>query len=833
MKLTELEIEEGFVVDKVATEGEIRQRIIEMGFTPGAKGWIVRKAPLGDPIEVHIMDYEISLRNSEAKGIEVSKSEVEIKKDRILKSSDTKKEKQELDLSLIENREDIHKKTKVPSNDTKLKVAIAGNPNCGKTTIFNALTGANYKVANYPGVTVERREKDIVYNGYTYDLIDLPGVYSLSAYSQDEVVACDVLLNEKPDFIIDVIDATNLERNLYLTLQLIELGIPVVCVLNMYEFAEKNGVKINEKILTDILRLPFIKVYGNKYESVLLILDKIEDMYKSGNKLNKDAAMRYGETVEKSIKTITDNMQGDLSDLHKRWLAIKTFEKDERAIHSIRRECSNGGEVIETVNKEVIKLESSENAKSDSIMADKRYSYIRGALQEAVKKDNIRAFNFTEAADVVFLNKWLGIPIFLVVLWLIFKVTFTLGAYPQEWIDMGISSLSDFVGGLLEGSPLIQSLVVDGIIGGVGAVLSFFPLVLILFVGISFLEDCGYMARAAFLMDKVMHRLGLHGQSFIPLFLGFGCSIPATMAARTLRNKKDRIVTVLITTFMSCGARVPVYLMFTAAFFSPKIAPTIMFSIYIIGVITAFIIAFILRKALFKGEETPFVMELPPYRAPRAKAVLRHMFDRGWMYIKKAGTYVFAASVIIWALMTFPQYEPNEQEEVSLREQAISIASEQGLDIEDEEVINTEYERLLSAETLEKTYGGQIGKFVEPVMKPLGFDWRIGIALVAGGAAKEVLVSTIAQIKAIEFDEEDTSTLEESLQNDPVFNHWIKAYTLMLFVLLYFPCFAAIGVMGAEIGNKWIPFIVVYTLAVAWIVSLVFYQIAGRIVGII
>lgn len=830
MKLTELEIEEGFVVDKVATEGEIRQRIIEMGFTPGAKGWIVRKAPLGDPIEVHIMDYEISLRNSEAKGIEVSKSEVEIKKDRILKSSDTKKEKLELDSNLIENREDIYKKIKVPSNNIKLKVAIAGNPNCGKTTIFNALTGANYKVANYPGVTVERREKDIVYNGYTYDLIDLPGVYSLSAYSQDEVVACDVLLNEKPDFIIDVIDATNLERNLYLTLQLIELGIPIVCVLNMYEFAEKNGVKINEKILTDILRLPFIKVYGNKYESVLLILDKIEDMYKSGNKLNKDAAMRYGETVEKSIKTITDNMQGDISDLHKRWLAIKTFEKDERAIHSIRRECSNGGEVIETVNKEIIKLESSENAKSDSIMADKRYSYIRGALQEAVKKDNIRAFNFTEAADVVFLNKWLGIPIFLVVLWLIFKVTFTLGAYPQEWIDMGISALSDFVGGLLEGSPLIQSLVVDGIIGGVGAVLSFFPLVLILFVGISFLEDCGYMARAAFLMDKVMHRLGLHGQSFIPLFLGFGCSIPATMAARTLRNKKDRIVTVLITTFMSCGARVPVYLMFTAAFFSPKIAPTIMFSIYIIGVITAFIIAFILRKALFKGEETPFVMELPPYRAPRAKAVLRHMFDRGWMYIKKAGTYVFAASVIIWALMTFPQYEPNEQEEVSLREQAIAIASEQELDIEDEEIINTEYDKVLSSEGLRRSYAGQIGRFIEPIIKPLGFDWRIGIALVAGGAAKEVLVSTIAQI--VRVDEEDEASLTELLQNDPVFNP-IVVYSLLLFVLLYFPCFAAIGVMGAEIGNKWIPFIVVYTLAVAWIVSFVFYQIAGRIAGII
>lgn len=832
MKLTELEIEEGFVVDEVSTEGEIRQRIIEMGFTPGAKGWVVRKAPLGDPIEVHIMDYEISLRNSEAKGIEVSKSEVEIKKDRVIKHSDIKKEKQEIDLSLIENRDDIHKKIKVPSNNTRLKVAIAGNPNCGKTTIFNAITGANYKVANYPGVTVERREMDMLYNGYTYDLIDLPGVYSLSAYSQDEVVACDVLLNEKPDFIIDVIDATNLERNLYLTLQLVELGIPVVCVLNMYEFAEKDGIKINEKILTELLKLPVLKVYGSKYESVLLILDKIENMYKSGNKLDKDASMQYGETVEKSIKAITDSMQGDISNLHKRWLAIKTLEKDERAIHSIRRECSNGGEVIETVNKEIIKLENSENAKSDSIMADKRYSYIRGALQEAVQKDSVRAFSFTEAADVVFLNKWLGIPIFLAVIWLIFYATFTLGAYPQGWIESGLGLLSDFVGGLLPDGSLVQSLVVDGIIGGVGAILSFFPLVLILFIGISFLEDCGYMARAAFIMDRVMHKLGLHGQSFIPLFLGFGCSIPATMAARTLRNKKDRIVTVLITTFMSCGARVPVFVLFTAAFF-PNNAPTVMFSIYIIGVIIGFIVAFVLRKALFKGEETPFVMELPPYRVPRPKAILRHMFDRGWMYIKKAGTYVFAASIIVWVLMTFPQYEPSEQEEAIFTEQAVALALEQGLDIEDKEVINTEYERIVSSETLERTYGGQIGKFVEPIIKPLGFDWRIGIALVAGGAAKEVLVSTIAQIKAIEFDEEDTSTLEESLQNDPVFNNWVVVYTLMLFVLLYFPCFAAIGVMGSEIGNKWIPFIVVYTLVVAWVVSFIFYQIAGRITGII
>ena len=830
MKLTEFDIEEGFVVDNVDTQGEIRQRIIEMGFTAGAKGWIVRKAPLGDPIQVHIMDYEISLRKSEANGIEVSKADVEIKKMADIKTGKVKKEKKNNTCDLfLEDKEEISKKLKVPSNNTKLKVAIAGNPNCGKTTIFNALTGANYKVANYPGVTVEKREHSMLYNGYTYDLMDLPGVYSLSAYSQDEVVACDVLLNEKPDFIIDVIDSTNLERNLYLTLQLVELGIPILCVLNMYEYAENEGINIDESKLEELFRLPVMKVHGNKHESVLLILDKIEKIYESGNKLHRDAALEYGADVEQSIKNIVSSMQGDISELHKRWLAIKALEKDERAIHSVRRECSNGGEVIETINKEIIRLETKENSKTDSIMADKRYSYIRGALKEVIKRDDIQAFNFTDAADVVFLNKWLGIPIFLGVLWLIFKVTFTLGAYPQGWIEMGIGALASFVSNLLPEGSLLQSVVVDGVIGGVGAVLSFFPLVLILFVGISFLEDCGYMARAAFLMDKVMHKFGLHGQSFIPMFLGFGCTIPATMAARTLRNKKDRIVTVLITTFMSCGARIPVYVLFTAAFFSPKMAPTVMFSIYIIGVIMAFLVAFILRKLFFKGDETPFVMELPPYRVPRVKTVLRHMFDRGWMYIKKAGTYVFAASVLIWALMTFPQYNPTEEESLELMDRARTVLISENIDVNDEEALNAEYDRIVASEGLRNSFAGKLGTFIEPIMKPLGFDWRISIALIAGGAAKEVFVSTIAQIKSIE---EDETTLIEALRNDPVFNP-IVAYALLLFVLLYFPCFAAIAVIGSEIGKAWVPFLIVYTLAAAWIVSFAFYQIAGRIAGII
>lgn len=828
MKLSDLNVKEGFVVDKVSTDGEIRQRIIEMGFTPGVSGWVVRKAPLGDPIQVHIMGYEISLRKSEALGIEVSKASIPEKSERVLENKHiariTEKDKQ----IFADSKEDIWKKVKAPLKNKTIKVAIAGNPNAGKTTIFNALTGANYKVANYPGVTVEKRESDMVYNGYTYKLIDLPGVYSLSAYSQDEIVACNVLLNDKPDFIIDVIDSTNLERNLYLSLQLAELNIPVICVLNMYEEAEKNGVHIDADGLSKLLKFPFMKIHGNKHDSSLLILDKIESMYNEGKAVNSknEGAMYYGEEVENVIKLITLKMNKEnINEVHKRWLAIKMLEKDERSFFAVRREFKNSGEIIETATSEINKLENIFNSKSDSLIADKRYSYIRGALQETLVKENVRAFNFTEAADVVFLNKFLGLPIFLVVLWIIFQLTFSIGSYPQEWLDMGVVALGNFASGVLP-DGLLASVIVDGIIGGVGSVLSFLPLVLILFLGISFLEDCGYMARAAFLMDKIMHKFGLHGQSFIPLFIGFGCTVPAIMAARTLRSKKDRIVTVLISTFMSCGARLPVYVLFIGAFFSPKTGANVMLSLYLIGIFAAFIMAFVFRKIFFKGEETPFVMELPPYRIPRLRTIARHMFDRIWMYIKRAGTYVLAASIIIWCLMTFPVYEPSQSDSLRLMDEAKNIVLQENKDIADESVIEAEYDILVAAEGLKYSYAGRLGRFIEPVIKPLGFDWRIGIALVAGGAAKEVVVSTIAQIKGLE--EGDEVTLTEALQKDPFFNP-IVVYSLLLFVLLYVPCLASVGVIGSEIGKKWMPFVIVYTVAIAWTVSFIFYNIAAFI----
>ena len=825
MKLSDLNIDDGFIVDKIETDGEIRQRIIEMGFTPGSTGWIVRKAPLGDPIQVRIMDYDVSLRKTEALGISVIKTEIPQK---IFTSDDKVKEMKSEDADYIKK---VSTKKNESNNIDKSKpivVAIAGNPNAGKTTIFNALTGLNYKVANYAGVTVEKKETVIEHNGQKYKIIDLPGIYSLSAYSQDEVIACNYILHEKPDYIIDVLDATNLERNLYLTLQLTELNIPVICALNMYEKAEKSGINIREKKLSELMNFPFIKIHGDQHSSVVELLNKVEQIQNGDEIYIKDnAIVKYNEYIEKAIEEIVSSMKGDVDKYYKRWLAIKSLEKDERAFLYIRKAFeTSSSTIIDTIAKASKNLEeNSNNDKTDSIIANGRYSYIRGALAQTIIKEKIAAFNFTDAADIVFLNKFLGLPIFVVVLWLIFQATFTLGAYPQEWLDMGVVALASFVGGILP-EGFINSIIVDGIIGGVGSVLSFLPLVLILFLGISFLEDSGYMARAAFLMDRIMKKLGLHGQSFIPLFIGFGCTIPAVMGARALRNKKDRIVTILISTFMSCGARIPVYVLIISAFFAPEVGANIMLSLYLIGIVVAFIMAFVFRRVFFKGEETPFVMELPPYRIPRITTILRHMLDRMFMYIKRAGTYVLAASILIWILITFPSYNPNEVETQNLMNEAKIIVMEKSIDINDEEALANEYALLLSQESLRNSYAGMTGRFIEPVIRPLGFDWRIGIALVAGGAAKEIVVSTIAQIKGVEDGNEES--LVESLQSDPAFNP-IVAYSLLLFVLLYIPCFAAVGVIGSELGNKWMVFVIFYTVALAWVVSFIFYQIASRI----
>ena len=820
MKLSDLKIDDSFVVDEVETTGEIRQRIIEMGFTKGATGWIVRKAPLGDPIQVHVLDYDVSLRKSEALSIKVLKTDLPkgfVNSDSAISNTGD----DEAEVPITGNSEKVIDKNK------QIVVAIAGNPNAGKTTIFNALTGLNYKVANYPGVTVEKKETLIEHNGTKFRIIDLPGIYSLSAYSEDEVIACNYLLQEKPDYIINVLDSTNLERNLYLTLQLTELGIPLVSALNMYEKAEKQGVKINENKLSKLLKFPLIKVAGDDHKSVLKLLDEVTKIDKGERAYSKeDATIRYNDNIETAIKLIVSNMNdGEAS--YRRWLAIKALEKDERAFLYVRRLFTNSTEIIDDINKAIKNLETLLDQKTDALIADARYGYIKGGLKQHVFKDKIEAFNFTDAADVVFLNKYLGLPIFLVVLWLIFQATFTLGVYPQDFLDMGISAIANIVSGLLP-DGLLKSAIVDGVIGGVGSVLSFLPLVLILFLGISFLEDCGYMSRAAFLMDKIMHKFGLHGQSFIPLFVGFGCTIPAIMAARTLRSKKDRIVTILISTLMSCGARLPVYVLFIGAFFAPEVGGTVMFSLYLIGIFLALVLSLVFRKAFFKSETTPFVMELPPYRIPRVRTIVRGLLDRTFMYVKRAGTYVLLASILIWVLITFPEYTPTKDEEINFMGNARQVLLDSGGDVTNIDDIKSEYDILIAKENLRQSFAGHIGLFIEPVIKPLGFDWRMGIALVAGGAAKEVIVSTVAQIIGIE--DGDEVRLTESLQNDKAFTP-IVAYSFLLFVLIYVPCFAAVGVIGSEIGNKWMLFVVAYTVVLAWIVSFVFFQIASMLFG--
>lgn len=813
MNINNLGINEKFTVIKINTEGEIRQRIIEMGFTPGSKGIVIRKAPLGDPIEISIMNYEISLRSSEAASIEVVKGHIELEGEDITG-------KDMLHPVSLKNEYTGDKKR----NSSVVNVAFIGNPNAGKTTIFNSFTGLNYRVANYPGVTVEKKEARVVHKGVTYNLVDLPGIYSLSPYSEDEVIACNYLLNENPDLIINVVDATNIERNLYLTMQLRELGIPMITVLNMYENAEKKGVDIDEKQLSLLFKFPVIKVLGSNKESVFSIFDNVQSAY---NANYKDGCVFYGSEIENAISYISSNIE-NTEPSKRRFLAIKLLEKDERIEKLISKTYKNSSDILADYKTAQKKLEVKLDKKTDVSIAEKRYSYIRGALRECVSKRRIEVFNFTDAADIVFLNKFIGLPIFIAILWLIFQATFVFGAYPMDLLDSGISLFSGFIYSLLPDN-FLRSLIVDGIIAGVGSVISFLPPILILFVGISFLEDTGYMARAAFLMDKIMHKLGLHGQSFIPLFMGFGCTVPAIIAARTLRSKKDRIVTILITTLMSCGARLPVYTLIIGTFFSASLAPNILLSIYLIGIVIAFIMAFLFRKLLFKGDETPFVMELPPYRMPRLITILRHMLDRIFAYLKRAATFILLASIVMWFLFQYPSFEPSETESESIKLSAIENLKTRDIEINDETLEN-EYSILLNSEAIKHSYAGSIGRFIEPAIKPIGFDWRVGISLLAGMSAKEVLVSTIATIKGIEGG--DNTSLKEVLRNDDFLDP-IKAYSLLLFVLLYTPCLAAVMAIGQEIGKKWMWLTVVYTLGLAWIVSFIFYNSAMFIKSIV
>ena len=705
-----------------------------------------------------------------------------------------------------------------------IRVALAGNPNSGKTTLFNALTGAYHKVGNYPGVTVEKREGVRVRDGREFRFVDLPGTYSLTAYSLDEVVARDFILDEKPDVIVDVLDSTNLERNLYLCLQFQEFGIPVVGALNMSDEAAAKGIEIDADGLGKVLDIPMVKTVGPKGIGIDELLDAVEARMESSR--TEPRMPGYGEELETGIGRISDLLASDpdfTARRPSRWLAVKLLEKDDHAarIASVHPRSS---EIEAAVRRSVQWVERHFGKDAEIVVSEQRYGYIRGAVKETVRVVRKPDFSRTEAVDRIVMHPLLALPIFAGVLWAVFQLTFLIGEYPMGWLETLFGRLGGAAASALP-EGLLRSLVVDGILGGVGGVLSFVPLIVILFFLLSLLEDVGYMSRAAFATDKLLHTFGLHGQSVLPMMLGFGCSVPAILAARTLKSRRDRIATILTIPFMSCGAKLPVYVLLAGAFF-PDSAAEMVLLIYAIGVALSLVSSRILHNTVLRGEPTPFVLELPPYRAPTVRGVLWHVRDKTWQYVKKAGTVILTASVLIWALTSFPirPSVPGEAEALAARYAAERPEADPG-------AAQAWAETSRATASLEYSAAGRIGRFIEPAVRPLGFDWKVGVATLTGFAAKEVVVSTLGILYRTGLEEtEESGSLREALRADPLFSP-LTAFVLMLFTLIIPPCFAALATIRAELGWGWLGFVVAYFLALGWGIGFAVYQV-GNLAGL-
>ncbi len=708
----------------------------------------------------------------------------------------------------------------------EITIAISGNPNSGKTTIFNNLTGLRQHVGNYPGVTVEKKTGIVKYKGYRINVVDLPGIYSLTAYSLEEIVARNFIVNEKPDVVIDVVDSSNLERNLYLAVQLMELDVPLILAFNMTDIVQRSGKKIDISLLSELFGMPIIETVGSRGLGSDRLLEEVIRIAKSGKE--KKVEVKYGEEVENEIGRIISVLKKQKIPTFKfdiRWIAVKLLEQDKEVIDNIKK--VSGAKYLkveETVSSSINHLASILRDSPEVIIADARYGFIKGALLEAYKEAGSVKLDRSEKIDRILTNRILGIPIFALIIWLMFQFVFTVGKYPMGWIELGFEKLSALITNIVP-YGLIRSLLVDGIIGGVGGVITFTPNIILLFFAIAVLEDSGYMARAAFVMDRIMHKIGLHGKSFIPLVIGFGCTVPAYMGSRILENRKDRLVTMHINTFMSCGARLPVYILFAGAFF-PAVAGNVIFSIYLIGVVMAVIVARVLRVTRFRGESEPFVMELPPYRIPTLKGIMIHTWERAWMYIKKAGTIILAISILMWILFTFPMIGINYSQDYTGRIEEIEQSYQSG------EITGVEHDDRIAAveaemagERLAYSAAGRIGRFLEPVFRPLGFDWKMVVATISGIAAKEVIVSTMGTLYSIQESDGQSESLKTALSR-----HYnpLVGYNFMLFTLLYFPCMAGMVMFKKEAGTKEMLFQIGYTLLLAWTVSFLVFQI-GRI----
>jgi len=722
----------------------------------------------------------------------------------------------------------------------QLTIALAGNPNAGKTSIFNHITGTRQKVGNWPGVTVEKKEGRVRKEGRDLRIVDLPGTYSLTPFSIEEIVARNYILDENPDVVVVIIDASNLERSLYLATQIRELDCRVVFVLNMADVAKTRGIKIDAAKLEELLDLPVVFTVGNKNEGIDELLRKAVDFAESDYAPRHKRKVKYNKDLEKAIavvqKVVEENL-GDRLPYDARWTAVKLIEDDKIVKERILEKSeAQSRKVLEVAGQQRQLLMERFDEEPEILTTDERYGFIAGIVKEVHTTAIQQRVDISRNIDLVLTNRFVGFPIFILFIWGMFQATFTFGEYPVALIETLVGVLSSGVDSVLPDS-LFKDLILNGVIAGVGSVVVFLPNILILFFCIAIFEDTGYMSRAAFLMDKIMHLIGLHGKSFIPMLMGFGCNVPAIMASRTLESEKDRILTILITPFMSCSAKLPVYIVLAGAFFGVK-AGTVIFSIYILGIILSIVTGRVFRSTLLRGVDAPFVMELPPYRVPMIKSLMIHMWDRSKIFLKKMGKIILLGSIVVWALTVFPRnvdYTMDYDAEIigviqtyDAYRPAEGTEMQQALATRRDQEIGTLKARQ-AAERIEQSYMGHIGKWISPVFEPIGIDWRGGVALLAGFVAKEIVVSTMGVLYAVD-EEAEPGALENALASSNLTP--LTAFTMMIFVLLYLPCLSTVAAIRRETGSvKWMTFSIVYTTSVAWVVSFVVYQ-GGKLLGL-
>ncbi|MBR6964583.1 MAG: ferrous iron transport protein B [Prevotella sp.] len=804
MKLSELKTGESGIIVKVKGHGGFRKRIIEMGFIKGQRVEVLLNAPLQDPVKYKLMGYEVSLRHDEAEQIEIvaeTTDEVLVTGEALADNA-TETGNGEGTQTEARVREKAHEA--FLRERRTINVALIGNPNCGKTSLFNYASGAHARVGNYSGVTVDATEAHAKFEGYDFNLTDLPGTYSLSCYSPEELYVREHLTKNRPDIVINVLDASNLERNLYLTTQLVDMNLRMVCALNMYDEFEKRGDQVDLTTLSTLFGVPMVPTSFKTGMGVKELFSEVISVYEDQNKTTRHIHISHGHEIEDGIRHIQQYLKADENvRLHysTRYLAIKLLENDKKAEKYVGS-LANSAEIMKARDHAALRVKEETKDDSETAIMDAKYGFIHGALAEAGfklgnKQDTYRT---THIIDRVMSNKYLGFPLFFLILYIMFQTTFSLGQYPMDWIETGVEWLGDWVGAALPEGPL-RSMLVDGVIGGVGSVIVFLPQILILYFFISIMEDSGYMARAAFIMDKLMHKMGLHGKSFIPLIMGFGCNVPAVMATRTIESRRSRLITMMILPFMSCSARLPIYIMIAATFFSVNYQSLAMISLYVVGIVMSVIVSKLFSSLVMRGDDTPFVMELPPYRMPTAKAIGRHTWEKGKEYLKKMGGIILVASIIVWALGYFPH---------------------------DDSLSNQQQQ--------EQSYIGRMGKTIEPVFRPQGFNWKLDVSLIAGVGAKEIVASTMGVL----YSGDDSFGGDENISEDTVKYKRLRqqmladgitplsAYCYLLFILLYFPCIATIVAIKNETGKwKWALLAAGYTTALAWIVSAAVYQVGN------